>query len=138
MIKYWFLRCAKDQLDSETPESSLMYDAPRQPKAEINEEGEFEAIIYYTCSQENVGSTIELSFGESSIEYTISETHDPPLFGMDEDRDPRIESYVKDFKPLSIGTIQLKKGSGTLAIKAKEIVGDEVWDFRLLMLNRQK
>ena len=34
---------AEDQLDSETPESSLMYDSPRQPKAQINEEGKFEA-----------------------------------------------------------------------------------------------
>ncbi len=106
-------------------------------EVEVLEEGDFEAIIYYTSSEENVGSTIELSFGESSIEHTISEAHDPPLFGMDDDRDPRIESYVKDFKPLSIGTIRLDKGVGSLALKAKEIVGKEVMDFRLLMLNRK-
>ena len=34
---------AEDQLDDETPESSLMYDSPRQPKAQINDEGKFEA-----------------------------------------------------------------------------------------------
>ena len=45
---------------------------------------------------------------------------------------------MKGFKPFSIGMIRLEKGVGTLALTAKEIVGEEVMDFRLLMLNRQK
>lgn len=107
-------------------------------EVEVLEEGEFGAIIYYACSEENVGSTIELSFGASSVQHTIFDEHDPSLFGMAEDRDPRIESYVKDFKPFSIGTIHLEKGVGTLALKAKEVVGEEAMDFRLLMLNRKE
>ncbi len=55
---------------------------------------------------------------------------------MGNDRDPRIESFVKDFKPLKIGTIHLKKGMGTLTLKANEITGSQVMDFRLLMLKR--
>lgn len=103
---------------------------------EVLESGEFEAILYYTCSEENVGSKIRLSFGKSQLEGQIMEAHDPPLFGMEEDRDERIESYVKDFKPISLGNIYLEKGEGELALEALEISGKEVLDFRLLMLNR--
>ena len=106
-------------------------------EVDIVETGDFEAIIYYSCCVENVGSTFTLSFEDSSIEHTLSQAMDPPLFGMAEDRDVRTESYVKDFKPLSLGTIHLQKGQGTLALKAKEIAGKEVMDFRLLMLNRK-
>ena len=103
---------------------------------EVLASGEFEAILYYTCAEENVGSKIRLSFGESQLDAEITEAHDPPLFGMDEDRDERIESYVKDFKAISLGNIQLQKGEGELRLEALEIPGKEVLDFRLLMLNR--
>jgi len=105
-------------------------------EAEVLADGDFEVEIYYTCSVENIGSTFELSFGEEKILAQISEAHDPPLTGMENDRDPRIESYVKDFKALKIGTIHLKKGMGTLTLKANEISGSQVMDFRLLMLKR--
>ena len=64
--------------------------------------------------------------------------HDPPLTGMENDRDIRIESYVKDFKPMNIGTIHLDKGMGTLSLQALNIPGAEVMDFRLMMLERVK
>ncbi|MBT3382969.1 MAG: arylsulfatase [Prolixibacteraceae bacterium] len=105
-------------------------------EAEVLADGDFEVEIYYTCSAENVGSTFELSFGDEKIIAKITEPHDPPLTGMENDRDPRIESFVKEFKPLKIGTIHLKKGMGTLTLKAHEITGSQVMDFRLLMLKR--
>lgn len=103
---------------------------------EVMEAGEFEVTIYYTCSKENVGSTFELSFQDASIQGKITEAHDPPLVGMDEDRSPRIESYVKDFKPMKLGKINLPKGQGELALKALNISNKEVMDFRLLMFER--
>lgn len=103
---------------------------------EVLEEGNFEAVLYYACAKENVGSRISLSYGEAELETKIAEAHDPPLFGMDEDRSPRTESYVKDFKPFSMGTIHLAKGKGELSLNALEIPGKEVMEFRLLMLNR--
>jgi hypothetical protein len=66
----------------------------------------------------------------------ITEPHDPPLKGMENDRDPRTESYVKDFKPLKIGTIHLQKGQGILTLKALKKPGAQVMDFRLMMLKR--
>ena len=103
---------------------------------EVLEEGDYEAIVYYTCSEEDIGSTIELRFGTNSIKERISVPHDPSLFGSVEDRIVRQESYVKDFIPLNMGILKLKKGTGTLILRSLDIKGTQVMDFRLIMLNR--
>jgi len=103
---------------------------------EVLEAGNFEAIVYYTCNTENIGSTISLSLGENSIQKKITIPHDPPLVGFEKDRVQREESYVKDFKPLELGILKLKKGTATLRLKALELKGAQVLDFRLLMLNK--
>ena len=83
-----------------------------------------------------MGATVELRLGESTLTGQITEAHDPPLTGMEQDRVERIESYVKDFKPMTLGTISLKQGPGTLSLKALDIPGPQVMDFRLMMLRR--
>ena len=56
---------------------------------------------------------------------------------MENDRTKkRGESYVKDFKPLNLGTVYLNKGTGKLSVKALEIPGSQAMDLRLLMLTR--
>ena len=105
---------------------------------EVAESGEFEVELYYTCPADSVGSTFELTCGSNRLEAKITEAHDPPLIGMDEDIHPRMESYVKDFKRKIIGNIKLDKGPGTLTLKALEIPGKQVMDFRLMMLRRVK
>ncbi|WP_299537436.1 arylsulfatase [Ulvibacterium sp.] len=104
---------------------------------EVLADGEFEVTLYYTCAAENIGPTIELGFGDSKIATKIMEAHDPPLTGMENDRTPRMESYVKDFKPVKLGTIALKKGRGNLTLKALEIPGDKAIDVRLLMFSKK-
>ncbi|MEZ4905884.1 MAG: hypothetical protein R2822_31020 [Spirosomataceae bacterium] len=103
---------------------------------EVLEEGDFEVELYYTCPANDVGSTFQLSFNQQTLTAQITEAHDPPLRGMEHDRFPRMESYIKDFKPLKIGTIHLEKGIGKLMLKATDIAGKQVMDFRLLMLER--
>ncbi len=103
---------------------------------EVLEEGDFEVEIYYTCPPESIGATFELSFGNERITGKITEANNPPLTGMENDRVPRGESYVKNFKPLNAGTIHLSKGIGNLILKSVDIPGSEVMDFRLLMLKR--
>ena len=105
-------------------------------EVDVAEDGDFEVVIYYTCAKDAIGSQFELTFGESKIMGQINEFHDPKEYGQDQDRSPRIESYVKDFLPLKIGKIQLKKGKGTLKLKGIKKTGKELMDFRLLMLNR--
>ncbi len=105
-------------------------------EAEVLSDGDFEVEIYYTCPPEDVGALFELSFADEKLTGQISEAHNPPLQGMENDRVERMESYVKDFKPLKLGTIHLKKGKGILTLKATEIPGKQVMDFRLMVLKR--
>ena len=103
---------------------------------EVLADGEFEVELYYTCPKESVGTAIELSFIESKLSATITKAHDPPLTGMEHDRDPRMESYVKDFIPMKLGIINLKKGKGQLTLKAPYIKGTQAADIRLLLFRR--
>ncbi|MDX1285576.1 MAG: sulfatase-like hydrolase/transferase, partial [Draconibacterium sp.] len=103
---------------------------------EVLQSGNYEVELYYTCPAEDVGSTIQLSIGKSKITTQITEAHNPPLKGMENDRILRTQSYVKDFKKINIGQIQLEKGKGILCLKALGIPGTQVMDFRLLMFNR--
>jgi len=103
---------------------------------DIPADGTFDVEIYYTCPQADVGSKIELSLGDSRLTGAITEAHDPPVVGAAEDRVERNESYVKDFRRLPMGTVKLQKGQGTLTLKATEMPGSQVMDFRLLMLTR--
>ncbi len=106
-------------------------------EAEVLTDGCFEVEIYYTCPPEDVGAVFELSFAGEKLTGKITEPHNSPLQGMENDRVERMESYVKDFIPLKLGTIHLKKGEGTLTLKATDIPGGQVMDFRLLMLRRK-
>ncbi|MEZ5039932.1 MAG: arylsulfatase [Saprospiraceae bacterium] len=105
-------------------------------EVDVLADGLFEVIVYYTCPVKDIGATFELTFNTESLSAKITEAHDPPLMGMEHDYVERQESYVKDFKPLSIGQIKLTKGKGELALKAKDIPGAQVMDFRLMMLRR--
>ncbi len=67
---------------------------------EVPSSGEYEAQIYYAAAE--AGSTVELSFNGAATSAKITEIHDPPLYGADDDRVPRGESEVKDFKPMSL------------------------------------
>ncbi|MGB7395953.1 MAG: arylsulfatase [Pricia sp.] len=105
-------------------------------EVDVLADGHFKVQLYYAAKEENLGSIIELSLGKSKIAKKVNEAHDPPLKGMENDRVPRQESYVKDFKPMDLGTMVLKKGKGTLTLKALEIPGEEAVDFRLLLFRK--
>lgn len=102
---------------------------------EVHTPGEYEAVLLYTCAASDTGSVVELSLGSAQVTATISEPFDPPLRGAEFDRVPRAgESYVKEFKPLTLGTMRLPSGRGTLTLKAKHIAGEQVADVRAVIL----
>jgi arylsulfatase A-like enzyme len=106
---------------------------------EVATTGNHEAVIYYTCPKDDIGSTVELSFNKSRVQGKVSEAHDPPLVGAEFDRVPRGgESYVKDFRPLRIGTFRLEKGRGELTLRALDVPGRQVMDMRAVMLTLLK
>ncbi len=101
--------------------------------AEVVSTGKYEVELFYTCPQKDIGSTIELSFGNSVLKYTLNEAFDPPLLDKN-DVYPRGEGYVKKFRRVNIGSVHLEKGRGQLTLKANKIPGSQVMDFRLLVL----
>lgn len=106
---------------------------------EVATAGRYEAVLFYTCAPQNVGSTIELSFEGNRLETKVTEAHDPPLRGSEHDRVPRVgESYVKDFKPLRLGEIELAQRRGPLTLRALDISGEQVIDVRAVELTLLK
>jgi len=100
--------------------------------------GKYEAIIEYTCPTGDEGAAIELMLGTSRWQGHIEVAHDPPLRGHEHDRVPRAgESYVKDFRPLSLGVVELSPGHGTLELRATDIPGKQVADIRSVTLSLQ-
>ena len=57
--------------------------------------------------------------------------------GAEHDRVPRNNSYVKDFKPMRVGTLRLPAGRGTLTLRALDIPGKQVMDVRMIVLTLQ-
>jgi arylsulfatase A-like enzyme len=102
----------------------------------VRQAGTYRVELYYSCPKADIGSLIELRHGESTLTGRITRPHDPPLEGAEHDRVKRTESYVKDFRSLKLGSIELKAGRSMLTLRALEIPGSQVMDFRLLMFTR--
>jgi hypothetical protein len=95
--------------------------------------------VYYTCPKNDVGSTVELKFAGTSVQSKVAEAHDPPLVGAAFDRASRgSESYVKDFRPLTLGVLAMKKGRGELTLSARDVPGTQVMDVRAVTLKLLK
>ena len=102
--------------------------------AEVAAAGKFKVVLYYAAK--DAGADCTLSFNDARLRFQIKDAHDVPELGAEHDRHRRIESYVKDFKALPVGEIDLKKGEGVLTLQATNIPGDEAMEFRLLTLQR--
>jgi arylsulfatase A-like enzyme len=104
---------------------------------EVLQAADYEVSVYYTCPAADVGSTYELSVGDTSIRGRVSDAHDPPLRGAEADRADRGgESYVKDFRPLAAGTMRLPRGRAMLTLRALEVPGSQVMDVRCVVLKK--
>lgn len=105
---------------------------------DVHTAGQYEATIEYTCRPEDAGSTIELSLGAGRVQGVVTPAWNPPLLDQ-QDRVPRKgESYLKEFRPLNLGKIQLDAGRGLLTLRAIQIKGQEVMDVRQVNLTLVK
>ena len=105
-------------------------------EVKVGHTAHYQVELHYACPRDSVGSTIELSLGANKLSSKIVAAHDPPARGGEHDRIPRKESYVKDFKVMTLGEIHLDEGAGTLTLRALEVPGTTVMDFRLLQFTR--
>ena len=101
-------------------------------------EGDYEVEMYYTVAPENVGATIELTLGKSQLTRRIDIANPSPLIGPAEDRVERAEGYDQDWKPISLGVLHITPGRHTLRLRATNIPGQEVCDFRMLTFQRRQ
>lgn len=102
---------------------------------EIATDGRYEAEVYYTAAVEDVGAMLDLSLGDRHVQAKVVEPFEPPLRGAEQDRVKRNgESYVKDFKPLKLGVLNLAKGRGKLTMRATGVPGRHVIDLRTVVL----
>lgn len=103
---------------------------------EVLGEGQFEVEMYYACPADSVGTELELSVGSERITATIKEANVTPLIGRAEDRFERVEGYVKEWKSMKLGVINLEPGPATLTLRASKLTGKSVAEMRLLMFKR--
>ena len=96
---------------------------------DVNTTGRYEVVIDYTCPEADAGSQIELSCGTSRLTGRVRPGWNPPLY-TNQDTLPRSksESTMKEFRPLSLGMISLKRGQAPLTLRALEIPGESVMD----------
>ncbi len=105
---------------------------------DVRTTGSYEVILYCTAP-EPAGATVELSFGPDRLAGKIAPAWDPPLYtNQDTISRPKAESPMKEFRPLTLGTIHLAQGRGLLRLRATEIPGPSVADVRLLTLTLQQ
>lgn len=116
-----------------SPEDTITWDI------EVHTTGTYEVMIDYTCPLADAGSTIELSFNGAKLAGTVAPGWDPPLYtNQDTIPRPAAESRMKEFHPLSIGTVKLEAGRGTLTLRATKMAGKTVMDMRQVNLTLRK
>ncbi len=104
---------------------------------EVAQAGNYEVMIEYACPAADLGAMLELTFGSQRISTKVTEAHDPPLLGAEHDRTPRTESFYKDWKPMSLGTIRLEASRGPLVLRATEIPGKQAAEIASITLIRR-
>ncbi len=102
---------------------------------DVGTSGQYEAIIHYTCAAGDEGATLRLTMdGGASIQAKVTQVFDPPLYDKSKERVAKSHYFVKDFKPLRLGTLRLEKGRGTLRLDAFDIQGKHIIDVHSLDL----
>jgi hypothetical protein len=111
-----------------TKEDSMTWDI------DVHTAGEYDVSIDYACPEADAGSTVELSFGEAKTTGKVTPGWFPPLIDGQDRASRKSESFMRDFRPLSLGTIKLATGRGLLTLRALEIPGQTVMEVRRVTL----
>jgi hypothetical protein len=112
-----------------SPQDAITWDV------EVNTPGEYDVTVYYTCPEADAGSTVELAFKGAKATGKVAPGWDPPLYAnQDTIPRPAVESPMKAFRPLSLGTVRLDRGRDALTLRALEVPGKSVMDVRMVTL----
>ena len=105
-------------------------------EVDVFQGGQFVVDIYYALDESDVGVELSLSAGDASAICLIHEANQSPLIGAAQDRSPRKESLMKNFKPVRLGPIALSQGRQRLKLETKSITGEQSIDFSTLVLTK--
>lgn len=108
-------------------------------KVKVGQEGNYEAIVHYTCPHKSVGTKVRLAIDglDKATEAEVRTAFDPPLYDKSKERVTKSHYFVKDFRALKLGTIHLPKGEALLRLSAPNIPGDTAIDVHSIDLIRQ-
>ncbi|WP_197356192.1 arylsulfatase [Aureliella helgolandensis] len=113
------------------PEDSMTW------SVDVLKGGRFEVEMYYACPPADVGAEIQLCLGDVCITKQVDEANDPPATGLENDRADRgSESFVKEFKPLNLGVLEIPAGTGELTLSASHGGAKTNLEMRLFMFRR--
>lgn len=104
--------------------------------------GDYEVIVRYTCAAGDVGVRVRLTreaAGKAthSTAADVLQAFDPPLYDKSKERVKKSHYFVKDFHPLSLGTLHLPAGCCTFRLSADEIPGRSAIDVHSIQLVRR-
>ena len=80
-------------------------------------DGLYNMRIFINSNKESLDSEIIVSSNSSNVKGKVEKVFMSDLRGMENDRVPRIESYLKDFQAINLNPIYLTKQSNYISIK---------------------
>jgi arylsulfatase A-like enzyme len=133
------------QRSSKAPNNSFFKNWKREDDSitwhvDVGQAANYEATVYYTCTTKNVGVRIRLAMdGTTALaEAKATQAFDPPLYDKSKERVAASHYFVKDFKPLKLGTLRLEAGAGLLRLSAPKITGNGAIDVHSIELSRKQ
>ena len=84
---------------------------------QVMNDGLYSLRIFINADNESLNSELIVSTNNSNVEGKVNKVFISDLRGMENDRVPRIESYLKDFDAIDLKPIYLTKQSKYLSIK---------------------
>lgn len=97
--------------------------------------GQYNATVHYTCASGNEGVrvTAQIDDGDATS-AVVKDVFDPPLYDKSKERVLPSHYFVKDFRPLKLGTLKLNQGRQTLRLKASNFQGTAAIDVHSIVI----
>ena len=96
---------------------------------DVGAAGEYEVTVLYTCAEGDEGAVVTVGLdGGDRVHAEVTEAFDPPLWDKSLERVAESHYFVKDWKPLRLGTLKLAQGRGLLRLGALKKPGKQVID----------
>lgn len=96
----------------------------------------YEFVLLHTCPANSVGTRVSLSVGDQRLEQSIQRAFDPPLYDKSKERVPKSHYHMKDFRPQTLGRLELPQGPATLTLGLVEMPGPSAIDVFALDVSR--